>query len=285
VEIINRIPKMMSIARELRVEGQRIGLVPTMGALHEGHLSLVDRASSTCDKVVVSVFVNPLQFGPAEDFGRYPRDLARDAELAFTRGVDFIFAPSVEEMFPAGFGTFIDVDQLSGRLEGASRPGHFRGVATVVAKLFNIIHPSFAFFGRKDAQQSILIKRMVRDLSIDVEVVICPIVREADGLAISSRNAYLDVEQRAAAVVLRRALERCRTLYSGGERDSARLIQAMRSILAAEPLASVDYVAITDTRDLSQILVISPDSPALVSMAVRLGHTRLIDNIVLNGDL
>ena len=275
----------MSIARELRVEGQRIGLVPTMGALHEGHLSLVDRASSTCDKVVVSVFVNPLQFGPAEDFGRYPRDLARDAELAFTRGVDFIFAPSVEEMFPAGFGTFIDVDQLSGRLEGASRPGHFRGVATVVAKLFNIIHPSFAFFGRKDAQQSILIKRMVRDLSIDVEVVICPIVREADGLAISSRNAYLDVEQRAAAVVLRRALERCRTLYSGGERDSARLIQAMRSILAAEPLASVDYVAITDTRDLSQILVISPDSPALVSMAVRLGHTRLIDNIVLNGDL
>jgi len=256
-----------------------------MGALHEGHLSLVDRASSTCDKVVVSVFVNPLQFGPAEDFGRYPRDLARDAELAFTRGVDFIFAPSVEEMFPAGFGTFIDVDQLSGRLEGASRPGHFRGVATVVAKLFNIIHPSFAFFGRKDAQQSILIKRMVRDLSIDVEVVICPIVREADGLAISSRNAYLDVEQRAAAVVLRRALERCRTLYSGGERDSARLIQAMRSILAAEPLASVDYVAITDTRDLSQILVISPDSPALVSMAVRLGHTRLIDNIVLNGDL
>src|SRR5262249_49449004 len=276
---------MMSIARELRAEGQRVGLVPTMGALHEGHLSLVNRAISISDKVVVSVFVNPLQFGPTEDYTRYPRDLARDAELAFTRGVDIIFAPAPVEMFPPGFGTYITVDPLADRLEGASRPGHFRGVTTVVAKLFNIIRPNFAFFGRKVAQQSILIKRMVRDLSMDVEVVGCPVVREADGLAVSSRNAYLDDRQRPAAVVLRRALDRCRTLYNGGERDSARLIHAMKSILAAEPLARIDYVAITDTQDLNPIDIISTEAPALISMAARIGETRLIDNIVLNGEL
>jgi pantoate--beta-alanine ligase len=285
VEIINRIPKMISIGRELRAEGHRVGLVPTMGALHEGHLSLVDRAVSICDRVVVSVFVNPLQFGPAEDYERYPRDLARDAELAFTRGVDIIFAPAAEEMFPADFGTYVKIDRLADQLEGASRPGHFVGVATVVAKLFNIVHPNFAFFGRKDAQQSILIKRMVRDLSMDVEVVVCPVVRESDGLAISSRNQYLGADERMAAVVLRRALERCRTLYNAGERDSARLINAMKSILGAEPLARVDYVAITDTLNLRAFDFISSDTPALVSIAVRIGDTRLIDNIVLNGEL
>jgi len=285
VEIINRIPKMISIGRELRAEGRRVGLVPTMGALHQGHLSLVDRAVSICDKVVVSVFVNPLQFGPTEDYERYPRDLARDAELAFTRGVDIIFAPAADEMFPPDFGAYVKVDRLADRLEGASRPGHFIGVATVVAKLFNILHPNFAFFGRKDAQQTILIKQMVRDLSMDVEVVVCPIVREADGLAISSRNQYLSPDQRPAAVVLRRALERCRSLYNAGERDCTRLIQAMMSILGNEPLALVDYVAITDTRELQPLGVISSDAPALVSIAVRIGETRLIDNIVLNGDL
>ena len=285
MEIINRIPKMISIGRELRAEGRRVGLVPTMGALHQGHLSLVDRAVSICDKVVVSVFVNPLQFGPTEDYERYPRDLARDAELAFTRGVDIIFAPAADEMFPPDFGAYVKVDRLADRLEGASRPGHFIGVATVVAKLFNIVHPNFAFFGRKDAQQTILIKQMVRDLSMDVEVVVCPIVREADGLAISSRNQYLSPDQRPAAVVLRRALERCRSLYNAGERDCTRLIQAMMSILGNEPLARVDYVAITDTRELQPLGVISSDTPALVSIAVRIGETRLIDNIVLNGDL
>ena len=285
MEIINRIPKMISIGRELRAEGHRVGLVPTMGALHEGHLSLVDRAVSICDRVVVSVFVNPLQFGPAEDYERYPRDLARDAELAFTRGVDIIFAPSAEEMFPPDFGTYVKIDRLADLLEGASRPGHFVGVATVVAKLFNIVHPNFAFFGRKDAQQSILIKRMVRDLSMDVEVVVCPVVRESDGLAISSRNQYLGSDERLAAVVLRRALERCRTLYNAGERDSARLINAMKSVLGTEPLARVDYVAITDTLNLRALDFISADTPALVSMAVGIGETRLIDNIVLSGDL
>jgi len=245
----------------------------------------VDRAVSICDKVVVSVFVNPLQFGPTEDYDRYPRDLARDAELAFTRGVDIIFAPAADEMFPPDFGAYVKVDRLADRLEGTSRPGHFIGVATVVAKLFNIVHPNFAFFGRKDAQQAILIKQMVRDLSMDVEVVVCPIVREADGLAISSRNQYLSPDQRSAAVVLRRALERCRSLYNAGERDCTRLIQAMMSILGNEPLARVDYVAITDTRELQPLGVISSDAPALVSIAVRIGETRLIDNIVLNGDL
>jgi pantoate--beta-alanine ligase len=285
VEIINRIPRMISIARELRAEGRSVGLIPTMGALHEGHLSLVDRAISMCDRVVVSVFVNPLQFGPSEDYDRYPRDLARDAEAAFTRGVDIIFAPAPDEMFPPGFGAHITVDCLANKLEGAFRPGHFRGVATVVAKLFNIVHPKFAFFGRKDAQQAVLLKRMVRDLSMDVEVVVCPVVREADGLAISSRNAYLSAQERPAAAVLRRALERCRTLYNGGEREAARLIQAMTSILASEPLARPDYVAITDTQDLNPVEVIQADGPALVSMAVLIGETRLIDNIVLNGDL
>src|SRR5262249_31553993 len=210
-------------------------------------------------KVGVSVFVTPLQFDPTEESPRYPSDLARDAELAFTRGVDIIFAPAAVEMFPPGFGTYLTIDPLAGRLEGASRPGHFRGVATVVSKLFNIIRPTFAFFGRKDAQQSILIKRMVRDLSMDVEVVVCPVVREADGLAVSSRNAYPDARERPAAVVLRRALVRCRTLYNGGERDCARLIQAMKSILAAEPLARIDYIAITDTQELNPIDIISTE--------------------------
>jgi pantoate--beta-alanine ligase len=276
---------MISIARGLRAEGQKVGLVPTMGALHEGHLSLVDQAVAICDRVVVSIFVNPLQFGPGEDFNRYPRDLARDSELAFTRGVDIIFAPAADEMFPTDFATYLELEGLEGKLEGAFRPGHFRGVATVVAKLFNIVRPSFAFFGRKDAQQVILIKRMARDLAMDVEVVVCPVVREPDGLAISSRNAYLDSDCRPVAAVLKRALERCRTLYNGGERDSARLIQAMRSVIMSEPLARIDYIAITDTRDLDALEIIPPDRPTLVSMAVRIGETRLIDNIVLNGEL
>ncbi|MFP5264655.1 MAG: pantoate--beta-alanine ligase [Blastocatellia bacterium] len=285
MEIINRIPRMMSVARELRADGKRIGFVPTMGALHEGHLSLMGRAREMCDMVIASVFVNPAQFAPNEDFEQYPRDLARDAELAFTRGVDFIFAPTPEDMYPQRFATYVTVERLSEKLEGASRPSHFRGVTTVVNKLFNIVHPHFAFFGRKDAQQVIIIKRMVRELAMDVEVVVGPTVREEDGLALSSRNVYLSTEERKAATVLRRALERCRTLYNGGERDGARLISSMRSLIEGEPLAVIDYIAITDTERLEPVETIPADAPTLVSMAVFIGATRLIDNIVLNGEM
>lgn len=285
MEIINRIPRMMSVARELRAEGRRIGFVPTMGALHEGHLSLMSLARDMCDKVIVSIFVNPAQFSPTEDFERYPRDLARDAELAFTRGVDLIFAPSPEDMYPQGFSTYVIVEGLSEKLEGASRSGHFRGVTTVVNKLFNIVQPHFAFFGRKDAQQVIVIKRMVRELSIDVEIVVGPTVREEDGLALSSRNVYLSPEQRKAATALRRALERVRTSYNGGERDSAKLIASMRNIIEAEPPARIDYLAITGINNLNPVEIIPADRPILVSLAVFFDKTRLIDNIVLNGDL
>jgi pantoate--beta-alanine ligase len=285
MEIINRIPRMMSAARELRADGKRIGFVPTMGALHEGHLSLMARAREMCDTVVVSIFVNPTQFGPNEDFDQYPRDLAHDAELAFTRGVDFIFAPTPDDMFTKRFATYVIVERLSDKLEGASRPGHFRGVTTVVNKLLNIVHPQFAFFGRKDAQQVILIKRMVRELAMDVEIVVGPTVREEDGLALSSRNVFLSTEERKAATVLRKALERCRTLYNAGERDSARLIHSMRSLIETEPLARIDYIAVTDTERLEPVETIPADVPTLVSMAVFIGDTRLIDNIVLNGEM
>jgi pantoate--beta-alanine ligase len=285
MEIISRIPRMKSLGRELRADGRRIGFVPTMGSLHEGHLSLMSRARDMCDTVIASVFVNPAQFGPSEDFARYPRDLARDAELAFTRGVDFIFAPAAEDMYPEGFAAFVAVEGLSEKLEGASRPGHFRGVTTVVNKLFNIVHPNFAFFGRKDAQQVIVIKRMVHDLSMDVEIVVGPTVREEDGLALSSRNLYLSREERKAATVLRRALERCLTLYNSGERDSARLMASMRPVIDAEPLAGIDYIAFTDCDRLDPVETVAGPAPTLVSLAVFIGRTRLIDKIVLNGEL
>jgi pantoate--beta-alanine ligase len=285
MEIINRVTRMSSVAREFRGDRKTIGLVPTMGALHEGHLSLMSQAREMCDIVIASVFVNPTQFAPHEDLTRYPRDLARDAELAFTRQVDFIFAPSPEDMYPNGFATYITLEGLSERLEGASRPGHFRGVTTVVNKLFNIVQPRFAFFGRKDAQQVILIKRMVKDLAMDVEVVVGPTVREEDGLALSSRNVYLATDERKAATVLRRALEKCRSIYNGGERDSGRLINAMRAVIETEPLANIDYIAISDTNNLEPVTTVPYVSPTLVSMAVFFGKTRLIDNIVLNGEI
>ena len=285
MEIINRVTRMSSVAKELRADGKIIGFVPTMGALHEGHLSLMSQAREMCDTVIASVFVNPSQFGPNEDLTRYPRDLARDAELAFTRNVDFIFAPSPEEMYPNGFTTTVIVEKLGDKLEGFSRPGHFRGVTTVVNKLFNVVRPHFAFFGRKDAQQVILIKRMVKDLAMEVEIVVGPTVREEDGLALSSRNAYLTTEERKAATVLRRALEKCRSMYNGGERDAGRLINAMRAVVETEPLARLDYIALTDITNLEPVTTVPYVSPALVSMAVFFGKTRLIDNIVLNGEI
>ena len=285
MEIINRIPRMMSVARDLKARGKRLGLAPTMGAFHEGHLSLMSRAREMCDTVITSVFVNPTQFGPNEDYDRYPRDLARDAELAFTRGVDLIFAPSAAEMYANGFSTYVVVGGLTEKLEGASRPGHFRGVTTVVNKLFNIVQPQFAFFGRKDAQQVIVVKRMVQDLAMGIEIVVGPTVREEDGLALSSRNAYLSSEGRKAAVVLRRSLERARALYSSGERDAGRLVSAMRSIIEAEPRARIDYVSVNEVSDLKEPETIRHNTATLISLAVFIDATRLIDNIVLGGEV
>jgi pantoate--beta-alanine ligase len=285
VEIVKRTPQMKALARRLVEEGNRIGFVPTMGALHAGHLSLMQRARQMCDVVVVSIFINPIQFGPNEDLDRYPRDLAHDAELCMSRGVDFIFAPLIDEVYPEDFSTYVIVEGLSDKLCGASREGHFRGVTTVVNKLFNVIKPQFAFFGRKDAQQVVIVRRMVEDLSIDTEVVVCPIVRDEDGLALSSRNAYLSAEERKAAPVLHRALEKAQVLYGAGERDAAVIQRAMEEVLATEPLARVDYLSIVDTRDLEPVQTLSDERTVLIALAAYVGKTRLIDNVVLNGEI
>jgi pantoate--beta-alanine ligase len=281
MEIINRRKRMMSVARKLRREENRtIGFVPTMGALHEGHLSLIHEARAMCDVVVVSVFVNPAQFSPAEDFDSYPRDLTRDAALLAEYNVDYVFAPPVEEIYPPGFATYVTVAGASDELEGASRPGHFRGVTTVVAILLNVVKPDFAFFGQKDAQQSVLIKRMVRDLAFNTEIVVVPIVREESGLAMSSRNQYLDGEQRRAAAVLHRSLTQAREAYEEGERSATRLTELVRSAIEKEPLARVDYVSVNDAETLDRLDKIEA-RPALISLAVFVGKTRLIDNVVL----
>jgi pantoate--beta-alanine ligase len=282
MEIINRRKRMMSVARRLRREENRtIGLVPTMGALHEGHLSLIHEARALCDVVVVSVFVNPTQFGPTEDFESYPRDLTRDSGLLAEYNVDYVFAPTAEEIYPPGFAAYVTVEGLSDKLEGAARPGHFRGVTTVVAILLNIVRPHFAFFGQKDAQQSIIIKQMVRDLAFEAEIVVLPIVREESGLALSSRNAYLDQQQRRAAIILNRALLQARSAYDEGERNSTRLVELVRSTIENEPLARIDYVSLNDAATLEKFDKLD-DRPALLSLAVFIGKTRLIDNIVLS---
>lgn len=281
MEIINRRKRMMSVARKLRREENRtIGFVPTMGALHEGHLSLIHEARAMCDDVVVSVFVNPAQFGPSEDFQSYPRDLTRDSALLAEYNVDYVFAPTVEEIYPPGFSAYVTVEGLSDQLEGASRPEHFRGVTTVVAILLNVVKPDFAFFGQKDAQQAILIKHMVRDLAFSAEIVVVPIVREESGLAMSSRNNYLDDEQRRAAVVLNQALSKAREAYEGGEHSAAHLMELVRGTIEKEPLARMDYVSVNDAETLEKLEKID-NRPALVSLAVFIGQTRLIDNVVL----
>ncbi|MDP9313130.1 MAG: pantoate--beta-alanine ligase [Chloroflexota bacterium] len=257
-----------------------LGLVPTMGYLHEGHLELVRRARAECSHVAVSIFVNPTQFGPNEDLARYPRDLPRDLELLQAAGVELVFAPAVAEMYPADFGTYVEVQNVTAPLEGARRPGHFRGVATVVCKLFNIVGADRAYFGQKDAQQTVVIRQMVRDLNLPVEIVVVPTVREADGLAKSSRNVYLDPAQRAAAPVLWRALQHAAQLYEQGENDAEPLRRALHQVLAQESLAQVEYVSAADPHTLMEI-----EGPirrgALLSLAVRFGATRLIDNVTL----
>jgi pantoate--beta-alanine ligase len=269
---------MRRLARELGRQG-RIGLVPTMGSLHEGHLALVRFARRHCDSVVVSVFVNPLQFGPTEDFGRYPRDFRRDRALLAAAGVDVVFHPDVKAMYPAGFATSVEVERLSRGLCGRSRPGHFRGVVTVVSKLFNIVRPDVAVFGQKDAQQAFIIRRMARDLGYDLRVFVVPTVREPDGLALSSRNVYLTPAQRSDAPVLHRSLALARRMVRNGERSAARIRAAMRGMIVRESGGRVDYVEIVDTSDLAPVRIVRGE--ALIALAVFFGRTRLIDNLIV----
>jgi len=259
-----------------------LGLVPTMGFLHEGHLSLVRRARAENAFVAATIFVNPTQFGPSEDLARYPRDLPRDLALLQREGVDLVFTPTVAEMYPPGFSVSIDVGPVATPLEGAARPGHFRGVATVVCKLFNITAPQRAYFGQKDAQQTLVIRRMTTDLNLPVEIVICPTIREPDGLAMSSRNVYLQPEERRAATVLVRALREAQACFAAGERRGDMLRAAMHAVLNAEPLARPEYVSVADLTDLHELDQVT--SGALASLAVRIGTTRLIDNCILDDD-
>lgn len=256
-----------------------LGLVPTMGYLHAGHISLASRARAECKSVVASIFVNPTQFGPNEDLAKYPRDLKRDLELLEEGEVDLVWTPSAEDMYPQGYQTWVEVQDVSRPLEGAQRPGHFRGVATVVTKLFHAVQPTRAYLGQKDAQQASVIKRMTSDLNFPIEIVVCPIVREPDGLAMSSRNVYLTPEQRAAATVLNRALEAARAAYAAGERDAGKLREVMSTVLGSESLAQVQYVSCADNETLQELDRVT--GKTLLSMAVYFGKTRLIDNIVL----
>ncbi|HEX8817074.1 MAG TPA: pantoate--beta-alanine ligase [Terriglobales bacterium] len=278
--ILTAIAEMLAASRAARYAGRNLGLVPTMGALHEGHLSLVRAAKSRCQAVAVSIFVNPTQFGPNEDLAKYPRTFERDCDLLKKEGADFVFAPTAEEMYPAGAVTWVTVEGMSEKLCGRSRPGHFRGVTTVVAKLFHVCEPDVAFFGQKDAAQHAIIRRMVRDLNFAVEIVVCPIVREASGLAMSSRNAYLTPEQKQQALVLSRSLQQIELRFRAGERGASRLIAAGKEIIAAEPAAKLDYLEIVDPDSLEPVESI--DRPVLVAVAALVGTTRLIDNVVLN---
>jgi pantoate--beta-alanine ligase len=272
---------MRAESRAVRRAGKRLGFVPTMGALHEGHLSLVRAARASCDVVAASIFVNPTQFGPNEDLAKYPRSFDRDRESLEREGVEFLFAPSVEEMYPAGAVTWVTVEGVSDKLDGRSRPGHFRGVATVVAKLFHVVEPDAAFFGQKDAAQVAIIRRMVRDLSLSLEIVVCPIIREPDGLAMSSRNTYLDREQRKRALVLHRSLMHIQKLAESGEQEAANLVAAGREDFAQVPSVRLDYLEIVHPDTLDPIMDIS--GGALAAVAAFVGSTRLIDNLLLPG--
>lgn len=274
------IDELRRAVRHARARGEDIGFVPTMGALHEGHLSLVRAAKHRCRSVVVSIFVNPAQFGPNEDFSKYPRTLEKDSEQLAREGVDILFVPSAEEMYDPSPAVWVEVEGLSARNEGRIRPGHFRGVATVVAKLFNIVQPDVAFFGQKDAAQLALVRRMVRELRYPVEIVGCPIVREADGLAMSSRNVYLSAEERKQAAVLSRALRAAEEAFRRGAIEAAKLTATVRQELSTEPI-SVDYVEVLDPATL--LPVDSVQAPTLLAIAARVGSTRLLDNVVLGG--
>lgn len=279
METIRTIAWMKEKSREARLEQRVIGFVPTMGALHAGHLALVERARRECSPVYASIFLNPTQFGPHEDLSKYPRPLEADMEKLTAAKVDGLFLPQPADIYPQGFSTYVQVDGLSGRLEGKTRPGHFRGVATVVLKLLQIAQPHFAYFGRKDAQQVRIVQQMVRDLNLDTEIVVCPIVREADGLAMSSRNAYLSGDERKAATVLSRALRAAEKEITAGVRDSMELQRAMRKVLEAEPRARVDYAEIVDADTFDPVVRVARRGYAL--LAVYIGKARLIDNLLI----
>ncbi len=280
MKICATISETRAACRQARANRQRLGLVPTMGALHEGHISLVRAAAAQCDAVAVSIFVNPIQFGPAEDLSKYPRPFDRDCRLLEKEGVEILFAPPVEEIYPDSAVTWVLVEGLSEKLDGRSRPGHFRGVSTIVSKLFHIIEPEAAFFGQKDAAQLAVIRRMVHDLNFPVEIVACPIVREPDGLAMSSRNAYLNREERARALVLQRSLQSAQQEFQAGEREAASLISAGKEVFARELQVILDYFEIVDPDTLDPVERISRRS--LVAVAAYIGSTRLIDNVLLN---
>lgn len=277
MEIIESIYQMKATVKNLKNQGKKVGFVPTMGYLHEGHLSLVKACRRETDIVVVSIFVNPLQFGPKEDFDLYPRDLERDRAMLEREGVDYLFYPSAQEMYPDNYKTYVEVTELQDSLCGRSRPGHFRGVATVVLKLFNIVSPDMAYFGQKDAQQAVIIRRMVRDLNLDVEIKVMPIVRNADGLALSSRNTYLSAEERKASLAIPRSLEEATRLIEKGENDCHIIKKKMEEIIKAEPRLKIDYIEIVDPEELRPLEKITDE--ALIALAVYCGQTRLIDNL------
>jgi pantoate--beta-alanine ligase len=279
MQLIHTIPELRSAVAAARGRGQTIGLVPTMGALHAGHASLIAAGRRECGFVVVTIFVNPTQFGPNEDLGRYPRTREHDLAMCRAEGADAVFSPTSEEVYPPGFRAYVEVTKLQDGLCGAARPGHFRGVATVVLKLFNMAQPDVAYFGQKDAQQARIIQQMVRDLDVPIRIRICPIVREPDGLALSSRNVYLSAEERPRATVLFRALQEAKRLVQAGDRDAGRIRQAMVQMIAATPGAVIDYVELVDNETLEPVTRI--DGEVLAALAVKFGGTRLIDNEVL----
>lgn len=279
MHIIESVPAMKQYVKDSRRQGKTIGFVPTMGALHEGHLTLMRQGKKDCDVMIASVFVNPTQFGPTEDFDRYPRDLQGDSEKAARAGVDAIFHPSAREMYPEGYATYVNVEGMTEKLCGRSRPGHFRGVTTVVLKLLNIVQPDKAYFGQKDAQQALVLKRMAQDLNLNAAIEIVPIVRESDGLALSSRNMYLSPQEHQAALVLYRSLCWAEKLVAGGEYDSKAIREAVLAILKQEPLAEIDYAEIYHYPSLQDMERL--EDKALLALAVRIGQTRLIDNIIL----
>ena len=279
MRVIETVAEMKNACRAVTRSGKSLGLVPTMGALHEGHLSLVRASRAQCDVTAVSIFVNPLQFGPTEDLDKYPRTLERDEAMLREQGVEFVFEPTVAQMYPPGAQTFVDVSDLSSKLDGGSRPGHFRGVATVVCKLFEVVRPDRAYFGQKDGAQVALLRKMVRDLDMDVEMVVCPIVRETDGLAMSSRNVYLSAEQRKQALVLSRSLQTVRAAVDAGETSAAKLMEIGSGVIASEPAATLDYFAIVDRDTLEPVARVSAGT--LVAIAAWVGKTRLIDNLAI----